>query len=96
MDTPAMLKLKTTVLTIQVDPNLAARGRLHLGDAEAVNFVATAPCTLQFRRDPVFGSVKELKLKKGPNGPFRVQVEKGRCECSVKDKAAGPQDIIVP
>ena len=95
----ALLELGKTVLEIEVDPTIAPRGTIHLGDADAVDFVATAPCTLEFEGDLIFG-VDSLVLEKGSNGPFDVVVEKGgkekRDKCKVKHTAAPPQEIIVP
>lgn len=100
MSTAALLNLKTTILDIDVNPNERPKGKVHLGDAAAVTFVATEECDLEFTGDDIFGEdYRKIHLVEGDNGPFDVLVDEGSCSCKVKKinrDVAGPQEIVVP
>lgn len=74
--------------------------------AKGVIFIATDDCTLLFKNAAVFG-MSSAPLKKGPNPPLPVKVDKGQTDycvegapCPSKKKGKGPKtgpnDITVP
>lgn len=96
--------------TVTVNPKtckIHPPGRVHApkkSEHGLVNFHATAPCTIAFKRSNVFGH-GSAQLKKGPN-KRAIRVERGRtivliqgCEQQMPRSlgaASSPTEIVVP